>query len=385
MSKKIMFLTHRDARDKREWSGTMYYMAQSLDRNAGQVIYAGPYYPKLIFILLKIINKISIIIFRKKYKITYSYLLSLVFKRFFTKKIKKENPDIVLAVSASGEASQLKVDCPVIYLGDATFNLLIDRYNNFTNLSRFSRWEANIVENKVFSNASALVFSSEWAARSAIEEYKVPQEKIHIVSYGANMEKIPSIEQVQEKKIDETLKILFLAVDWERKGGDTVFKAFIELQNRGINAELTVCGCEPPEHYRNPKMKVIPFLNKNDKKDAETLYEIFMDSNFLFVPSKSDCTPIVFCEANAFGIPVITTNAGGISSVITEGVNGHMLNPEDDFNKYADILSSYTEDEPGYRKLVKSSRERHDKYLNWDTWGKSLNKLMTDLLKDNTN
>ncbi len=385
MAKKIMFLTHRDAKDKREWSGTMYYMAQALSRHAGEVVYAGPYYPRFLFLFLGIVNRISILVFRKKYKITYSYLLSLAFKRYFNRKIRKEKPDIVIAVSASGEVSQIKADCPVIYVGDATFNLLIDRYSNFTNLSRFSKWEANIIENKVFNNAAALVFSSEWAAESAIKEYDVPAEKTYMISYGANMDNLPAIEKVLEKSIGSSLRLLFLAVDWERKGGDIVFNTFVELQNRGIDVQLTVCGCIPPEKNKNPKMKVIPFLNKNEKKDGQILYDLLMESNFLFVPSKFDCTPIVFCEANAFGMPVVTTNAGGISSVITEGVNGHMLDTEAGHTEYADILSAYYNNRLDYRQMVKTSRERHDSTLNWDTWGQSLNKLMTDLLKDNTN
>ena len=132
----------------------------------------------------------------------------------------------------------------------------------------------------------------------------------------------------------------------------------------------------------NPKMKVIPFLNKNDDKDAGRLYDILMESNFLFVPSKFDCTPIVFCEANAFGMPVITTNAGGIGSVITEALNGHMLSTDAGTQTYADIFSSYFDDPQKYQEIVKTSRESFEKTLNWDVWGESVNRVMLDLLKD---
>lgn len=383
---KIMYLTHLDARDKREWSGTLYYMAQSLKNHAGEVVYAGPYYPKLLFLILKIINRLSLIIFKKRYNIPYNYFLSLVYKYHFTKKIRKEKPDIVFAPAASGEMSRLTTDRPVIYLGDITLNLLIDRYPNFTNLSRLSLWEGEIVERSTFRNAAALVFSSQWAADSAMNDYNVPPEKIHIIPYGANMDRLPEKEEVTVKKIGRPLKLLFLGVDWVRKGGDIVFNTFIELKKQGIDVELTVIGCTPPEKYRDPAMKVIPFLNKNNEKDAEVLYNILMDSNFLFVPSRSDCTPIAFCEANAFGLPVITTDVGGIGSVIEDGVNGHLLSPDDPPARYAAIISSYNDNNGNYSAFVKSSREYYEKNLNWDQWGRSMDRLMTALIRaENSN
>ena len=378
---KIMYLTHRNAQDKREWSGTMYYMGQALSRHAGEVVYAGPYYPKFLFLLLKAINKVSSLLFKKRYNIPYNYFLTLAYKHYFTKKIKKENPDIIFAPASSGEMSQLKVDCPLIYLGDITLSLLIDRYPNFTNLSKFSRWEGEIIENKTFKNADALVFSSEWAADSARNDYNVPEEKIHLIPYGANMDIFPDKKEVAEKDFGQPLKLLFLGVDWKRKGGEIVFNTFMDLQNRGVDVELTVCGCTPPEKFKDPKMKVIPFLNKNDQKDAKVLYEILLDHHFLFVPSRSDCTPIAFCEANAFGLPVVSTDVGGISSLIKDGVNGHVLTLDAQPENYAEIFSSYYNKESDYRKIVKSSREYYDKILNWDHWGDEMSKLMNDLIK----
>ena len=184
---KIMFLTHRDAKDKREWSGTMYYMAKALEKHAGEVVYAGPYKPFFPLIILKIINKISLAVFKKRYSIPYSRLLARSYKRFFTGKIKNEKPDIVVAVSASGEMSQLKLNCPVIYLGDITLKLLIDNYPNFTRLSKWSLWESDIIERETYKNASALVFSSEWAVNSAKNDYRIPEEKVHLISYGLTL------------------------------------------------------------------------------------------------------------------------------------------------------------------------------------------------------
>jgi len=377
---KILYLTSRDATDKREWSGTMYYMAKSLAKHAGEVVFAGPYKPHILLFFLRVLNKISLVLFKRRYSIPYSYLLSLSYKKYFMRRIKREKPDVVIAVSASGEMSGLKTQCPVVYVGDITLKLLINNYPNFTNLTRLSLWESNIIERRTYKNAAALVFSSDWAVNSAKSDYCIPEEKIHLISYGANMDRIPLIEEVKRKKLETTVRILFLGVDWVRKGGDIVFRSFLDMRKRGLPVELTVIGCVPPVDYKGPELKIIPFLNKNREEDANVLYNILMETHFLFVPSRSDCTPIAFCEANAFGIPVITSDVGGITSVVHNGINGHTLPLTSPPEAFSDIFKIYINDPEKYMKLVSSTRKFYDDHLNWDQWGIKMNELIKTLL-----
>jgi glycosyltransferase involved in cell wall biosynthesis len=378
--KKIVYLTSRNAKDKREWSGTMYYMAQSLAKHSGEVIYVGPYTPKVVVFFLKIFRKFSEKVLRKKYSLPYSVLLELAYKYHFGRVIRKIKPDVVFAPSSAGEMSFLKADCPIVYLGDITFRLLIDNYPNFTNLSRFSIREAEFVERQTYKNAAALIFSSEWAAESARVDYHVPAHKVHMFSFGANMDDIPPRNEAVSKKIEGPVKLLFLGVDWVRKGGDIVFSAFENLQKRGVDVELTVCGCVPP--VQNPKLTVIKFLNKNNPEDFKKLYKIFTQTHFLFVPSKSDCTPIVFCEANAFGIPVLSSTVGGIPSVVYNSVNGFTLPLDAHPNEFADIIEQYVNGQRSYNELAVSSRDFYESTLNWDQWGKRMNELFEKLIEE---
>ena len=50
-------------------------------------------------------------------------------------------------------------------------------------------------------------------------------------------------------------------------------------------------------------------------------------------------TPIVFSEANSFGLPVLTTDTGGISSIIRDDVNGRMFGREMDIKSCALYVS----------------------------------------------
>jgi glycosyltransferase involved in cell wall biosynthesis len=89
---------------------------------------------------------------------------------------------------------------------------------------------------------------------------------------------------------------------------------------------------------------------------------------------------MVLAEANAFGLPVITTQTGGIPSIVREGENGFMLPLEARGADYAKVIAEVYQDDQRYAELVKSSRAAFDERLNWDAWGSAIRKIIKDLL-----
>lgn len=377
--KTILYITSRNARDKRTWSGTMYYMGQSLQIYAGEVVYAGPYEPRFLLFYLKGIRKLTHWIFGKKFLIPYSILLTYCYKYYFNQKIKKYNPDIIFAGSSVPEISRINAKCPIINLNDITFELLIDRYENFTNLTRFSIRKGEYVEKMSYANSEVLIFSSQWAANSAYNHYNIPKEKVRVISFGANIDKIPGREEIFAKDTD-SFNILFLGVDWIRKGGNIVYDCYKHLKHNNQNVTLTIIGCDPPVDKDDTDLTIIPFLNKNKPDDFEKLYHIMLKMHVLFVPSRFDCTPIAFCEASAFGLPVLSTDVGGIASVVVNNVNGFTLPLDSGKIEFSEIISKFIADTDYYKKMAISSRDYYESNLSWEQWGKKLNEIMDELL-----
>ena len=154
----------------------------------------------------------------------------------------------------------------------------------------------------------------------------------------------------------------------------------MKLEELGIAAELTVCGCIPPEEFTHERMVVVPFLDKNDEKQREEINKLFVMADFLLLPTRSDCTPIVFCEANAFGLPVITTSTGGVPGIIKDGENGRLLPLSARGAEYAQVIAAIYQDDQRYAALVKSSRAAFDNKLNWNAWGTTVKKLLDEML-----
>jgi len=92
--------------------------------------------------------------------------------------------------------------------------------------------------------------------------------------------------------------------------------------------------------------------NENRIKFDQLLTEI----HILFAPTRADCTPIVFCKASAYGIVTLTTNTGGVTSVVSEEINGFALAETAKPNAYADKLYELIFNIKQLEKLANSSR-----------------------------
>ncbi len=146
----------------------------------------------------------------------------------------------------------------------------------------------------------------------------------------------------------------------------------IELLKKNIKAELTIIGCTPPEKFNHPNINIIPFINKNEPGGQKQLMEIYSNSHFLILPTRFDCTPIVFCEASAFGLPVLCANTGGVEGHIKEGVNGYLIDYNDTGSGYAKKIIELFEDKEKYQALVLSARKLYNDELNWHKWADTL-------------
>jgi glycosyltransferase involved in cell wall biosynthesis len=228
------------------------------------------------------------------------------------------------------------------------------------------------IERLAITNAKRLIYPSSWAARSAIEDYGADPLKVHIIPLGANFDVPPSREDATRFHQRDVCRLLFVGVSWERKGGDIAFETLLELLRLGVPSELIVVGCQPPPHVSHNRLRVFPFLNKNNPEECKLLYTLYYQSDFFVLPTRAECFGIVLCEANAFGLPVLSTETGGVSEIVRNGVNGFLLPLEARGDRYAAVIRDIYDDSTRYADLRKSSRGEFESRLNWDAWGRQV-------------
>lgn len=377
----IGFLTAKNPFDKRSWSGTYYKMYETLKNQVDEVILIAPIKKSSRIKLVLLINStLNFLISFKKFKKNHSILLSKYYASKIKSQLKNKKINVLFAPAASTEIAFLKTSIPICYLSDTSFAQISEYYSSFSNISKASCKQANIIEQRAIDNSTTQVYSSNWAAEFVLKNYNTNKKNVFIVNFGANLDFIPLKENLQ-REYDACINLLFLGVNWKRKGGDIALEAFNILIKKGYNVSLTICGCKPPNLKNTANTKVIPFLNKNNTEEYEEFLSILYNTHLLVVPTRADCTPIVFCEANAFGIPVITTNTGGVSSIIENDINGYALPYEANAVEYAHKIQELLDNRAQLKKLASTAREKFEKELNWEVWGTKMKEILSQTAK----
>jgi glycosyltransferase involved in cell wall biosynthesis len=379
---KIGYVTRYDAKDINYWSGIGTYISKSLENQGAALNYLGPLTEK---------NKLYFQ-FKQGY---YKYLRGQKHLRDYEphilqdfgaqiqEKLKNDRQDIVFSATASPVA-YLNCTQPIVFWGDAVFASLIDYYPFFSNLSQESIDEGNATERQALERCRLAIYSSDWAAKAAIRHYGVDKEKVKVVPFGANItieRTLDDVRQFANLRPSNKCKLLFLGVEWERKGGNVAAEVAGRLNRAGLKTELTVAGCAPDLTEEEKQfVKVIGFVDKATQAGREQINRLFRESHFLIVPSRAECYGIVFCEASSFGVPCISTNVGGIPTAVRNDINGQVFELDADIERYCDYISDLFVDYQRYKKLSLSAFNEYRKRLNWDVAGKEVKKLLQDCL-----
>lgn len=380
---RIAYFCVNDPLDKRSWSGITYYLGQSLQRNIGDVDFLGPVkFPRWLDKILNGMAKFCRVFFKTEYYTKYSLLQNWYSTRYLTRKMKGKQYDLICAPASSPALGYFRTELPVIHVHDATFRVLTGSYKDFEKASRISIWEGEHLERKALKKSAFIVYSSHWAADSAIRDYHVPAGNLFIRPLGANMDFAPDREMIFEKEKNPVLTMLYLAVEWERKGGSIAFAALQYLHDVcGIPARLIVCGCTPPAGFSHSHMEVIPFLNKNKAEDHDRFVGLLSTSHFLILPTRADCSLLVACESNAYGVPAISTRTGGVPDVVKDGVNGYCLPYDAPGSDYGKLIAEIYTDKERYHTLIATSRKRYEEALNWDKWAEDFRNIYPEVLR----
>lgn len=376
---RIGYISPANPFDRKALSGTPYKIGETL-RSIGaelvwiQVKQSKAY--KLYDKICRLFNKI----FPNKILVSHTALgATLLSKSLDLNQIKEM--DLLFSPLSSDALFNIDkhiLPPPIMYLSDATFERMVGYY--FHNLYGWNIKEGNKVEQKAQDISSQLIFSSDWAASSAIEFYHQPASKVHVIEFGANIDDKDIVKKTFV--YNGTLHLLFLGVDWVRKGGDLAVEACKELNEMSIKSVLHVVGIRnlSSEIKSLPFVDYVGFLDKNNQEDYNKLISLIRMCHCLLLPTKAECAGIAFCESSANGLPAFSHVTGGVRNYVEDGVNGYLLplgsTGKDFANKIKECLQSGE-----LERMSLSATELYKQKLNWKVWGEKVEKLIRDTLE----
>lgn len=378
---RFILLHHGDTTSEQLWSGIPLNIMNGLRAQGHEVIPVDNLKPNT-----TLRGRIKGVVYRKLFKKLY-----LVNRDLHTSARRAADAnrriaaiDKIDAIIAPqiGDVPFLVTDAPIVTVHDATWIQLLDYYPGYERRGYAKETlQGGIAMDKTgLKRAAHSIFASHWAAESAHKDYGIPKAKLSVAPMGANLTRTPSgldCENFLKMRGVGACKFLFLGKEWHRKGGDIAVSILSELERRGVRVELHVVGCTP-EGALPAFVRAHGSLWKTEPSQAEQLEEIFRTSDFFILPTRAECFGLAFCEAAAYGLPVVATATGGVSEVVSPDWS-IAQRPPVSIPDYADWLVAHYCDRDAYARASRAARAAFERRLNWSVICNHIVKITKEL------
>jgi len=164
---------------------------------------------------------------------------------------------------------------------------------------------------------------SEYLRKSFIVDFGLDEKRVFNVGGGVNVEKIPA---APAGKNYESQEILFVGVDFERKGGNELLSAFRIVRGTLPNAQLHIVGPHRlPCGADQPGITFHGNLDKSIPAQRSELYHLYESASVFVLPSKYEPFGVAPLEAMLFQLPCVVTDGWALREFVVPGVNGLLV------------------------------------------------------------
>ncbi len=182
---------------------------------------------------------------------------------------------------------------------------------------------------------------SEIARSHIIRDFRLPPDKVVVIP--------PPVPDGGAPHVHESLNILFVANDFERKGGSLLLRAFRALSETHHYVRLLWVGSSgervPSRDRCDGRIKILGNISRR-----KLWNEILPITDVFVLPSQAEGLPLSVLEAMSWGVPAVCTNVYAIPEVISDGLTG-FLHPVNDGEALNRLLRLLIEDESLRRKM----------------------------------
>lgn len=247
----------------------------------------------------------------------------------FSKVLLIDRPDIIHIHSSFGASFYRKL--PFIYMASWARLPIVNHIHGadfdkfFVNASDKKKQQIK----KVYSKCSVLIaLSAEWKGRLS---QIVPEDKITIIeNYSTPHEE--ALKQRLDRDCNNT--VLFLGELGKRKGCYDIPEIIRKVKKKipDVKFILAGLGSEVDEaaikhlmvENRVTENVTFPGWVRGDKKDW-----LLREADIFFLPSYNEGMPMSVLDAMGYGLPIVSTNVGGIPKIVHDGENGYCCDAGD--------------------------------------------------------
>jgi glycosyltransferase involved in cell wall biosynthesis len=225
----------------------------------------------------------------------------------------------------------------------------------------FSPREFGIGLDKLMDTARVIVTETDYAARFLHERFSHRADRIHRIYNGLDLAEFGRADFSSTPPL-----IIAVGRLIPKKGFGDLIRACALLTERGKSFRCEIIGKGPLENELRRQIEELDLQNNIVLAGAKPQTQLrgrLAAANVFVLPSVidpdggMDNLPTVIMEAMATGLPVVSTNVGGIPEMIIENETGFLVQPSD-AAAMADAIQNVIYDPSSAAKLGQSGYER---------------------------
>jgi glycosyltransferase involved in cell wall biosynthesis len=242
-------------------------------------------------------------------------------------------------------------------------------------------------ETAYFRHHRFYISPSNWMKRSLEIDYKIT-EKINVIPNSVDiadfkMNPLLGLGQELRKKRPNTKIILYVGRLIAMKGIDTLLHSIPHIVKEEKLEDFLFVFAGPGNKYlylaKALELGVAHFCLFTGPLQKEQVVELMKNSDVVVLPSFTENAPYVILESMACGVPVIASNVGGVSEIISDGQNGRLLKAISP-KVLATTISELLIDQSLLKIISKAGQETIKKKFSWSVNIEKYCKVYSDAL-----
>jgi len=201
-----------------------------------------------------------------------------------------------------------KFSKPWVQENDTSVSQFLDGYMG-KNANKFS-WLIELSSDVINSKSNkALITWSQWAADGFARD-GVEREKIRVIPLPFKPTPKSGLDEGKGQRV-----VLFVGLDYERKGGDVVLSVMQQVKREVKDAKLIYVGRIPDEKIRYFNQD---WIEHYEYLERDKLLQLYSLADAFFMPTRAEAYGLSLLEAMGNGTPVVSTKVGAIPEIVCD-------------------------------------------------------------------
>ena len=232
---------------------------------------------------------------------------------------------------------------------------------------------------KIKSGKDTLCFAKSNAAAEFLRNKGF--EKVVPIGVGLDTENFSDYSPINT--ISDKFELLYVGKIEPRRNPYLLLDILHRLSDKYDDIHMTIIGSGEKEYIEKWKMAAERYIEQGvltyiEKMSQTELRNVYKNSDLMIFPSNYEIFGMVILEAMYFDLPVVSSDNGGSDTLITDGVDGVIIN-EFDSDTWVNTISKLHDDTKEYNKIKKNLTLKDHSVYTWDAIAKKYIDVIEDL------